>query len=96
MAGRSLRISLPVLWHGPAPRIFTKLVKIQIAVMRCLNVRLIIYLDDILVMGRSFEKIMMRRDTMIFMLPNLGFVMNLQKAVLIPHSIQFPVVERRP
>ena len=79
---------------GPAPRIFTKLIKIPITLVRRLNVRLIIYLDDILVMGSSLEEIMMSRDTLIFVLQNLGFVINFQKSVLNPsHQIQFLGVE---
>ena len=79
---------------GPAPRIFTKLMKIPIALMRRLNVRLIIYLDDMLLMGSSLEEIMMARDTLIFILLHLGFVINFQKSILTPcHQIQFLGVE---
>ena len=38
---------------GPAPRIFTKLIKIPIALVRCFNVQLIIYLDNNL----TYEKL---------------------------------------
>ena len=48
---------------GPAPRIFTKLLKIPISILRRINIRLIIYLDDILIMGRSLEEILMSRDS---------------------------------
>ena len=79
---------------GPAPRIFTKLMKIPMTSVRRLNVRLIIYLDDILVMRSSLEQIMMSRDTLIFVLQNLGFVINFQKSVLNPsHQIRFLGVE---
>ena len=53
---------------GPAPRIFTKLLKIPIPILRRINIRLIIYLDDIIIMGRSLEEILMSRDTVIFLL----------------------------
>ena len=56
--------------------------KIPIALRRRLNVRLIIYLDNILVMGSLLEEIMMTRDTLIFVLKKLGVVMNFQKSVL--------------
>ena len=79
---------------GSAPRIFTKLMKIPIALMRRLNVRLKIYLDDMLLMGSSLEEIMMARDTLIFILLHLGFVINFQKSILTPsHQIQFLGVE---
>lgn len=40
---------------GPAPRIFTKLLKVPIAILRRLKIRLVIYLDDMLLMGLSRE-----------------------------------------
>ena len=36
---------------GPAPRIFAKLLKIPVSVLRRLNIRTIIYLDDMLMIG---------------------------------------------
>ena len=40
---------------GPAPKIITKLLKVPISLMRKLNVRLTIFLDDILLMAASVE-----------------------------------------
>ena len=88
MAWKSLRVYLSVLLHfglGPAPRVFTKLMQIPIALVRSLNVWLII-----LVMGSSLEEIMMSRDTLIFVLQNLRFAINFNKSVFNPsHQIQF-------
>ena len=67
---------------GPAPRIFTKLLKIPISIPRRINIRLIIYLDDVLNMGRSLKEVLMSRDTVIFLLQHLGLVINLQKSKL--------------
>ena len=67
---------------GPAPRIFSKLLKVPIALLRRLNIHLVIYLDDILLMGRTLEEILMSRDTVNFLLQHLGFVINLKKSVL--------------
>ena len=66
---------------GAAPRIFSKLLKVPIALLRRLNIRLVIYLDDIFLMGRT-EEILMSRDTLIFLLQHLGFGINLKKSVL--------------
>ena len=44
---------------GPAPRIFSKLLKIPI--LRRLNIRLVKYLDDILLVQTTLEKIFMSR-----------------------------------
>ena len=56
---------------GPAPRIFTKLMKVPVAVLRRLNIRLIVFLDDILIMGKSKEDLLIARDTLAFLLQNL-------------------------
>ena len=50
---------------GPAPRLFTKLRKVPMTHLRRLNIRLIIYLDEILIMGSSEEEILMARDTIL-------------------------------
>ena len=72
---------------GPAPRIFTKLLKIPIAVLRRINIRLIIYLDDILLMAQSLLEMNMARDTLMFLFQHLGMVINLKKSVLTPTQI---------
>ena len=69
---------------GPAPRIFTKLLKIRISVLRRLMISIIIYLDDLLVSGNGMSEIFTARDYVIFLLQHLGFVMNLKKCVLDP------------
>ena len=69
---------------GPAPRTFSKLLKLPIALLRWLNIRLVIYLDDILLMGKTLEEILMSQGTLIFLLQHLGFVINLKKSVLKP------------
>ena len=68
---------------GPAPRIFTKLLKIPIATLRRINIRMI-YLDDRLLMGHSTEDISIYCDTVMFLLQHLGFVDNWKKSILRP------------
>ena len=69
---------------GPAQRYFTKLFNVWIALLRRVNIRIIIYLDDMLLMGRTLPEIIMARDILIFLLQHLGFVINLKKSVLLP------------
>ena len=64
---------------GPAPLIFTKLLKIPIALLRRINVRIIIFFDDMLVMAQMFKEISQAKETSIFLLQNLGFVINFKK-----------------
>ena len=68
---------------GPAPLIFTKLLKIPIALLRRINVR-IIFLDDMLVMAQTLKEISQAKETLIFLLQNLGFVINFKKSQLTP------------
>jgi len=73
---------------GPAPRLFTKLMKVPISLLRKPNRRLIVYLDDILIMGKSIQEIITARDTIIFLLQNLGFSINEKKSVLVPSQVK--------
>ena len=69
---------------GPAPEVFAKLLKILIVLLRWINIQIIVYLNDMLPMGQTFQKIMTARDTLIFLVQNLGFVISLKNSVLQP------------
>ena len=69
---------------APAPYVFTKLLKIPIAFLRTIGTLIIIYLDDMLLIGRTAENVQMYRDTVILLLQELGFVINLKKSVMTP------------
>jgi len=47
-------------------------------------VRLIIYLDDILIMAESREKLMSHRDSTLYLLQKLGYVINWKTSILNP------------
>ena len=80
---------------GLAPRMFLKLLKAPIALLRWLNIRLVIYLDNIFVMRRMLEEILMSRDTQRdFLLQDLFFFINLKKSVLKPsQQMEFSVLK---
>uniref|UniRef100_A0A7M5U2R2 Reverse transcriptase domain-containing protein n=1 Tax=Clytia hemisphaerica TaxID=252671 RepID=A0A7M5U2R2_9CNID len=69
---------------GPVPRIFTKLLKVPVSNLRRLNIRLIIYLDDILLMAQSISELLTARDSVIFLFQQLGLIINPKKSVLTP------------
>ena len=69
---------------GPAPRAFTKLLKVPISVLRRLMIQAIIFLNDLLIFGNTMEEILVARDSVIFLLQHLGFVINFKKCVLEP------------
>ena len=67
---------------GPAPLIFTKLLKVPTALLRRINVRIIIFLDDTLVMAQTLKETLQAKETLIFLLQNLRFVINIKKSQL--------------
>ena len=64
---------------GPAPSIFTKLVTIPVSLLRKLYERLMIFMDDILLMVSSKQELTLARDTLIYLLQNLSFLINRKK-----------------
>ena len=82
---------------GPALRIFTKLLKIPMSMLKKINIRIVIYLANMVIMGQTMEKIIMSRDAVIFFLQHLGFVLNLEKSILNPvQEIEFLRVTIKP
>ena len=66
------------------PRLFTKIMKPVIALLRRIGVRLVIYLDDILLLNQSQDGLQKDRDTLLWLLHNLGWLINWKKSVLDP------------
>lgn len=61
-----------------------KSLKVPMTFLRRINIPVNIYLDNLLLMGQALENILMARDLLIFLLQNLRFGVNLQKAALDP------------
>ena len=90
MKGSVLPVPLPLLWFGTSPKDIHKVDESSLSLLRKLYVRLIIFLDDILLMASSKEELTLVRDTLIYLLQNLGFLINRKKSVLEPcQNIQF-------
>ena len=70
-----------------APRIFTKLLKPVVAFLRTRNIRILIYLDDILLIGSSVKILRDHTTLVIDLLQNLGFIINFEKSVLTPSPV---------
>ena len=62
-----------------APRTFTKLMKPMVIQMRNRDVRLIVYLDDILILAQSTQLLRAHMKMVAQMLESLGFKLNLKK-----------------
>lgn len=67
-----------------APRVFSKIMKPVIGMLRKMGVRLIVYLDDILIMAESKQLATQHAQLVASTLENLGFVVNYEKSVLTP------------
>ena len=73
-----------------APRVFTKLMKAPTSIRRNQGVRLIIYLDDLLIMASVAAEALEHLRRAIQLLHQLGFLINFKKLVLTPaQSILF-------
>ena len=66
------------------PRVFTKIMKVPMSVLRRHGIRLVVYLDDILLMNQSLYGIKSDLETAVYLLENLRFVINVNKSVLTP------------
>lgn len=66
-----------------SPRIFTKLMKPVVAILRRTGIRLIVYLGDILFMNQTPAGLQKDMATVLH-LQNLGFVVNMEKSQFAP------------
>ena len=69
------------------PRIFTKLLKPVAAFLRKRGVRMILYLDDFLILGSTYQEAQSHTAMAVSLLESLGFTVNLEKSCLIPTQI---------
>lgn len=76
-------VSLP-FGLGPAPRMFTKILRPVAAHLRKLGWRLIFYLDDILLLGGSKAEATEAVTVVANLLADLGFVINEAKSIMEP------------
>ena len=69
---------------------FTKLLKVPMTILHRINNKIIIYLDNMLLICHSLEEILINQDTVIFLLQHLGFVINCKNSALTPvQEIEF-------
>lgn len=70
-----------------APRVFTKIMKEVIAYLRKQGHKSVIYLDDILCIGDSYEECANNIQETVKLLECLGFVVNYDKSSLVPTQV---------
>ena len=71
-----------------APWVFTKTLKPALALLREMGVRLIAYIDDILVLAESKELAKNHVEGVVYLLQCLGFQINQKKSVLEPAQVR--------
>ena len=75
---------------GVGPRYFTKTLKPVIAFLRQTRVRIVIYLDDMILLNQSSQMLLRSLTSLRWLLENLGFLINWKKSAIIPvQEIQF-------
>ena len=73
-----------------APWVFTKTTRPVVAILREIGLRMIIYIDDILVMAETESLLKDHTTAVVYLLENLGFVINYPKSELTPtQEIEF-------
>ena len=82
--GETFEFSTLPFGLASAPLVFTKLLKPVVAFLRQMGIRIMIYLDDILIMAPSPEEVSRNLQLVIQILTHLGFVINQKKCILTP------------
>ena len=70
-----------------SPRIFTKVLRPLIKIIRSKGIRIAVYLDDILLMARSKEEALEHTTSLIQCLQHYGFTINEKKSLLAPSHV---------
>ena len=70
-----------------APRVFTKLLRPVAAAMRTRGIRMLIYLDDILVVSQEADSLRKSLEVVSQTLTRLGFTINTKKSVFEPSQV---------
>lgn len=71
-----------------APRVFSKLMRYALEPLRKAGIRLVYYLDDICMLGRTQKELKGHTQQLLTHLQQLGFVINWTKSVLDPNQVQ--------
>jgi len=70
-----------------APRVFTKILRPVVGWLRARGIRLVIYLDDILIMAETSALLLKDLNSVTNILDRLGFLVNEKKSVFIPCQV---------
>ena len=85
--GRNYRFRSLPFGLATAPRVFTKILRPLAAMVRKMAIRIIIYLDDILIMAQTKELLTSHMEILAWELQELGFKLNHRKCVWKPAQV---------
>lgn len=85
--GRVYQFGCMAFGLSPAPRIFTKILKVVVSFLRRRGIRIVVYLDDFLLMNESEEGARADLETALHLLQSLGFLINWEKSVTTPTRV---------
>ena len=73
-----------------APWVFTKTLKPVVALLRELGVRMVVYIDDILILAETKEALTNQVEALVYLLEAVGFIINQKKSITTPtQSLEF-------
>ena len=73
-----------------APWVFTKTLKPVVALLRELGVRMVVYIDDILILAETREALKNQVEALVYLLEVVGFIINQKKSIMAPtQSLDF-------
>ena len=67
---------------APVPRLFTKLLKPVMALLRRSGIRCVIFLDDLIMLNQDKQTLKTQLESVMWLLQNLGFEINWEKSVI--------------
>lgn len=70
-----------------APMTFTKILKPVISLLRSKGFKSVVYLDDIICIGETYDECLENCHTTVTLLECLGFIINREKSILIPSQV---------
>ena len=82
------------LYEFRAPRAFTKVIEIPIFLLRKINIKVIIYLDDKLILSHTIREAHMSQDTDMYLLQNFGFIINIKKSMEMTLSLTLEKLQK--
>ena len=87
VSGQTYKFNCLPFGLSSAPWVFTKTLKPVAALLQEMGVRMIVYIDDILILAETKKRAQEQAEALVYLLECLGFIVNMKKSVLSPAQI---------